>query len=164
MKKIILLAALGLNGCVCVYGPTKSGNVPQPGESTSPVVAPVDAATLVGNRRPDELFSKAEAWFASKGITPIVSNEQSGIIATIGDTPALADSYLDCSVLGQSQPLQRQYRLVVQTYSAGEGSRVSAQASGTARLTAADGNDKVKPAECRSNGNFEKDMLEVLRK
>lgn len=164
MKKHILYAVMILSGCVSVYGPTKSDNSPQASEGETAAPGQPEAATLIGNRRPDELFSKVEAWFKAKGLTPAVANAPSGVVAAIGDNSALADTYLDCSALQQVQPLQRHYRLVAQVYSAGEGSRVSVQVNGIAQLTTADGNDKVKPTECRSNGVFEKDLLEALRK
>ncbi|MGQ8815963.1 hypothetical protein [Serratia sp. NA_13] len=38
------------------------------------------------------------------------------------------------------------------------------QINGVAGLATPDGNDKVKPLECKSSGVLEKDLLEALRK
>ncbi|EJR6475830.1 hypothetical protein NXM83_000756 [Salmonella enterica subsp. enterica serovar Urbana] len=81
-----------------------------------------------------------------------------------GDDPELSSLYLDCSLLPQTQNIQEHYRIVAQVWSAGEGSNVSVMVTGTAGLDTADGNDKVKPVECKSTGIFEKDLQERLRK
>lgn len=120
--------------------------------------------TVIGNRQPDELYDTTLRYFHEKGLLPLLEERQSGVIATTGDDPELSALYLDCSTLKQTQNIQEQYRIAALIWSAGEGTRVSVQVSGIAGLTTADGNDKVKPVECRSTGVFEKDLMERLRK
>lgn len=120
--------------------------------------------TVIGNRHPDELYDTTLRYFHEKGLLPLLEERQSGVIATTGDDPELSALYLDCSTLKQTQNIQEQYRIAALIWSAGEGTRVSVQVSGIAGLTTADGNDKVKPVECRSTGVFEKDLMERLRK
>lgn len=165
MRYSILLLILVLNGCVSVYGPTKTGN--QPADNGTAVGdAPLATAkpTLIGNRKPDELLSRAEALFAQKGIKPAVVEQGLGIIGATGNDAELASLYLKCTDQPGASNLDETYRILVQIYSAGEGSNVMVQVNGVAGLVAADGNDKVKPFACPSSGVFEKDLLEALRK
>lgn len=122
------------------------------------------SSAVIGNRKPDELLNAVSLYFNQKGIAPVVDDRETGIIAGAGDNPELAERYLDCSMLPQTQNIQERYRIVAQVWSAGEGSNVSVNVTGVAGLVAADGNNKVKPTECKSNGVFEKDLLELLRK
>jgi hypothetical protein len=118
----------------------------------------------IGNRKPDELISAVQLYYQKKGMTPAVNDQTTGIIAAIDEDVEFASLILDCSEVKQSQNIQERYRVVTQVWSAGEGSNVLVTVTGTAGLVAADGNDKVKPVECKSTGTFEKDLLEMLRK
>lgn len=165
MKRVIIAgAALCLSGCINVYGPVKPA-----GPSTTdspPASATSDAASseLITNRKPDELFDAALSYLRQKGVSPQTQDAQTGVIAALGDDAELAGLWLDCSSLSQQTNIQRQYRIIASVASAGEGARVTLLVSGVAGLVAADGNDKVKPAECQSSGVLEKDLLEQLRK
>ncbi|NDJ56765.1 hypothetical protein GWD52_07115 [Enterobacteriaceae bacterium 4M9] len=158
-------ALLCLAGCIQVYGPVKAG-AQQSGTSTesgsSGDNAPV--STVINNRHPDELYDTTLRYFHEKGLLPLLEDRQTSVIATAGDNPELSSLYLDCSTLKQTQNIQEQYRIAALIWSAGEGTRISLLVSGIAGLTTADGNDKVKPIECRSTGGFEKDLMERLRK
>lgn len=165
MRHYILLLGLALSGCVSVYGPTKTGN--QPVEAAGSVDGmPVAGMkpTLIGNRKPDELLTRAEAFFMQKGLKATLVDPHLGIVGTSGDDAELASLFLSCSDQPGPSNLHATYRILVQSFSAGEGTNVMVQVNGVAGLVAADGNDKVKPFECASSGVFEKDLLEALRK
>ncbi len=162
MRYPILLLAVMLGGCVSVYGPTKTGN--QPGKvADSADYEPAAAVTLIGNRKPDELLSRTKAWFAQKGLKAAVADDRLGLVGATGDDAELAGLYLNCPEQSGPSNLHKTYRVLVQIFSAGEGTNVMAQVNGVAELVAADGNDKVKPFACSSSGVFEKDLLEALR-
>jgi hypothetical protein len=165
MRHFIFLLALALSGCVSVYGPTKTGN--QPGSAADSAASEPTAVakpTLIGNRKPDELLTRTEAIFAQKGLKTTVVDPLMGIVGTTGNDAELASLYLTCSDQPGPSNLNATYRILVQIFSAGEGTYVMAQVNGVAGLVAADGNDKVKPFECSSSGVFEKDLLQALRK
>lgn len=165
MRRLTAIALLMLTGCVSVYGPTKAGN--QPAEGTTgdaSVPSAADDGSLIGNRKPDELFTRTLAILSAKGITPTLTDSRLGVIGAAGSEAELAGLYLDCTDQATPSNLTEEYRILVQIYSAGEGSHVMVQVSGVAGLTAADGNDKVKPFECKSSGVLEKDLLEAWRK
>lgn len=158
--------AFCLSGCISIYGPVKPG-VQQPSNNSSPQasgMSEIVSTTVIGNRKPEELLDAVELYYREKNITASVNDRTSGIIAGTGDDPELSSLYLDCSVLAQTQNIQESYRIVTQVWNAGEGSNVTVTVTGLAGLTAADGNDKIKPVECKSSGTFEKDLLEQLRK
>ncbi|EGI5370615.1 hypothetical protein WQ13_001966 [Salmonella enterica subsp. enterica serovar Weltevreden] len=159
-------AALCLGGCITVYGPVKTGGQQQQGSQAGqqPGMSEQISTSFIGNRKPDELLNAVALYFREKAITASVNDQTTGIIAGTGDDPELSSLYLDCSLLPQTQNIQEHYRIVAQVWSAGEGSNVSVMVTGTAGLDTADGNDKVKPVECKSTGIFEKDLLERLRK
>lgn len=166
LKVAYYLIPFFLTGCINVYGPVKAG-----GQSSNPAQS-VDASGMstsapaikIGNRKPDELINAVQLYYQQKGMTPAVNDQITGIIAAAGDDVELASLILDCSEVKQTQNIQESYRVVTQVWSAGEGSNVSVTATGTAGLITADGNDKVKPVECKSTGTFEKGLLESLRK
>lgn len=165
MRHYILLLGLALSGCVSVYGPTKTGN--QPAEATSPAEGTPVAGmkpTLIGNRKPDELIARTEAVLAQKGLKATLVDPHLGIVGTVGDDAELASLLLNCSDQPGPTNLHATYRILVQIFSAGEGTNVLVEVNGVAGLAAADGNDKVKPFECASSGVFEKDLLQALRK
>lgn len=165
MKLLTAIAMLMLTGCVSVYGPTKTGNQPVEGNSAvDPSLAGADNGALIGNRKPDELLDRVVAVLAAKGITPTLTDHHLGVVGVSGSESELAGLYLDCSVQTTPSNLTEEYRILIQVYSAGEGSHVMVQVNGVAGLTTPDGNDKVKPFECKSSGVLEKDLLEALRK
>jgi hypothetical protein len=158
-------AALCLGGCITVYGPIKTKR-PQhhdshPGNQSE--ISKQIPTSLIGNRKPDELLNIVALYFREKDIKASVNDHTTGIIAGTGDDPELSSLYLDCSALAQTQNIQEHYRIATQVWSAGEGSNVSVMVTGTTGLNTGDGNDKVKPVECRSTGVFERDLLERLR-
>ncbi|MGE1561341.1 hypothetical protein [Pantoea septica] len=166
MRKILALAAsVTLCGCIQVYGPVKTGpsdtNTSQSADSAS---SSVSSNIKIGNRKPEETFSAALAFMQQRGLKVDVQDSKTGILAATGNDESLSSTLLDCSALEQTQNIQEQYRVVAQIWSAGVGTNVSVQVTGTAGLTTPDGNDKVKPVECQSTGMLEKDMLEALRK
>lgn len=118
----------------------------------------------IGNRNPQEQLNAVELYYQQKGLTSSVTDPDMGVVAAIGHDDEQASLFLDCSMLPQTQNIQEQYRIVTQVWSAGEGSHVSVSVTGVAGLTTADGNDKVKPVECKSTGTFEKDLMERIRK
>lgn len=165
MRHYILLLGLALGGCVSVYGPTKTGN--QPVEAASYADGTPVASikpTLIGNRKPDELLARTEAIFAQKGLAATLVDQHLGVVGTVGKDAELASLYLSCSDQPGPSNLNVSYRILVQIFSAGEGTNVVVQVNGVAGLVAADGNDKVKPFECSSSGVFENDLLQALRK
>ncbi|WP_431222170.1 hypothetical protein ACQ86O_17570 [Serratia sp. L9] len=148
-----------------MYGPTKSGNQPaDTGTAVDDTPTASAKPTLIGNRKPDELLSRAEAFFAQKGVKSLVVERDLGIVGVTGNDAELASLYLKCSDQPGPSNLDETYRILVQIFSAGEGSNIMVQVNGVAGLLAADGNDKVKPFACSSSGVFEKDLLEALRK
>ena len=155
-----------LTGCINVYGPVKAG-----GQSSNPAQS-VDASETstsapeikIGNRNPDELINAVQLYYQQRGMTPVVNDQTIGIVAAVGENVELASLILDCTEVKQTQNIQERYRVVTQVWSAGEGSNVAVSVTGSAGLVTADGNDKVKPVECKSTGAFEKDLLERLRK
>lgn len=157
---------LFLSGCINVYGPVKTGaeaqNTAQSDDATG-MSAP-SSSMKIGNRKPDELIEMVQLYYQQKGMTPLVNDQTTGVIAAVGDDVELASLMLDCSEVKQTQNIQERYRVVTQVWSAGEGANVSVSVTGTAGLVTADGNDKVKPVECKSTGSFENDLLERLRK
>lgn len=162
---------LSLAGCVTggisVYGPVKTENERNNSGGTSSgssSTADAPVTTQIGNRNPNELIAKVQAYYQSKGLTPLVQNTPTGIVATAGNNVNIANLYLDCSSVGQTQNIQEYYRIVTQVWSNGEGSNVSVQVNGYAGLVAADGNDKIKPTACTSTGAFENGLLESLQK
>lgn len=160
-----MIVMLMLTGCVSVYGPTKTGNQPAGGSTATDPRLPDSAnAALIGNRKPDELLDRVVAVLGDKGITPTLTDRHLGVVGFSGSDSELAGLYLDCSVQATPSNLTQEYRILVQVYSAGEGSHVMVQVTGVAGLTTSDGNDKVKPFECKSSGVLEKDLLEALRK
>lgn len=164
MRRILATAvALCLGGCITVYGPVKTGGQQQQ-DSQLPGMSEQMSTSFIVNRKPDELLNAVALYFREKAITASVNDQTTGIIAGTGDDPELSSLYLDCSLLPQTQNIQEHYRIVAQVWSAGEGSNVSVMVTGTAGLDTADGNDKVKPVECKSTGIFEKDLQERLRK
>lgn len=167
MRYLIIGAmAIMLSGCINIYGPVKArGNQQASGRDASlPGMSDVVTSTLIGNRQPDELINAVRQWFQQEGLTPEVDSAALGIVASDGDDEINAGLWLDCSQLPQTQNIQQQYRIVAQVWSAGEGSNVAVSVTGIAGLVTADGNDKVKPVECKSTGLFDKDLLERLRK
>lgn len=165
MRLLTAIAMLMLTGCVSVYGPTKTGNQPTEGSAAVDPNSPDAANTqLIGNRKPDELLDRVGAVLAAKGITPTLTDRRLGVVGVTGSDTELAALYLDCAVQTTPSNLTQEYRILIQVYSAGEGSHVMVQVSGVAGLTTPDGNDKVKPFECQSSGVLEKDLLEALRK
>lgn len=167
MRRILAItAALSLGGCITVYGPVKTGGQQQQDSQSGqqPGMSEQISTSFIGNRKPDELLNAVELYFREKAITASVNDPTTGIIAGIGEDPELSSLYLDCSLLPQTQNIQEHYRIVAQVWSVGEGSNVSIMVMGTAGVDTADGNDKVKPVECKSTGIFEKDLLERLRK
>lgn len=179
MRRVLLvISTLALSGCIQIYGPVKEANSSE-GSSASPELpastetpdspgssksADVGSSMKVGNRKPDELFDKSLAFFTAKGLNASIRESEAGVIAATGSDESLASTWLDCSAVEQTQNIQQSYRVVAQIWSAGEGSNVSVQVNGLAGLTTPDGNDKIKPVECKSRGIFEKDLLEALRK
>lgn len=161
---------LSLTGCVTggisVYGPVKTENEGTSHSGGSSTAGGTDSpvTTQIGNRNPDELITRVQAYYQSKGLTPLVQNTQVGIVATAGNDLTIAGLYLDCSSVEQTQNIQKYYRIVTQVWSNGEGSNVSVQVNGYAGLVAADGNDKIKPTACTSTGAFENGLLESLQK
>lgn len=166
LKIAYCLIPLFLSGCISVYGPVKTGSDAQNTTQNDDATGMSESASVVkiGNRKPDELINAVQLYYKQKGMSPAVNDQTTGIIAAAGEDVELASLILDCSELKQSQNIQELYRVVTQVWSAGEGSNVSVSVTGTAGLVAADGNDKVKPVECKSTGTFEKDLLEMLRK
>ncbi|AJO76902.1 hypothetical protein [Pseudomonas sp. MRSN 12121] len=160
----ILSGVLLLAGCISVYGPVKDGSQSQQGGDQSPGMESSSGTVRIGNRAPGELFTAVENFLGQKALPIKVRDAETGILVSAGDDAEIAGTYLDCSETGQEQNLQASYRIVVQVWSAGEGSNVSVQVTGVAGLTTADGNDKVKPTQCTSTSIFEKDLLEMLRK
>jgi hypothetical protein len=165
MKLLIPLLAISLAGCINVYGPVKPGGQTD-SAAGSQTAGMGDAASVIkiGNRKPDELIAAVELYYRQKGLSLAVQDATTGIVAASGSDAELAGLYLDCSSLPQTQNTQQQFRIVTQVWSAGEGSNVSVDVTGFTGLVTADGNDKIKPVECRSSGLFEKDLLERLRK
>ncbi|NIG29835.1 hypothetical protein F3J27_10115 [Enterobacter sp. Ap-916] len=164
MRKLIPAVVLLLSGCINVYGPVKPG---AQGDSTQPKAPGMDdAASIVkiGNRKPQELFNAVTAYYQQKRLNPTVQDNTTGIVAAVSSDEGVVSTYLDCSALPQTQNIQEQSRIVTQIWSAGEGSNVSVVVTGVVGLVTSDGNDKVKPVECKSTGLFEKDLLEILRK
>lgn len=165
MRILLLVAsAICLSGCINVYGPVKPSGEQQSAAAQGTDPEAPTAAVRIGNRKPDELWDAVQLYYRQKGININVADSATGIIAGTGDDPALVSRYLDCSLLPQTQNSQETYRIVTQVWSAGEGTNVSASVTGVAGVTAADGNDKVKPVACTSQGVFERDLLERLRK
>lgn len=165
MRLLTVITMLMLTGCVSVYGPTKTGNQPVEGNSSAePSVSETVNTTLIGNRKPDELFDRVVAALDAKGITPTLTDPHLGVVGVAGSDVELAQLYLDCTDQATPTNLTEEYRILIQVYSAGEGSHVMVQVNGVAELTTPDGNDKVKPFACKSSGVLEKDLLEVLRK
>lgn len=165
MRRLTAIALLMLTGCVSVYGPTKTGN--QPAEATGAAASGSSGITdvsLIGNRKPDELFARTLAILSAKGITPTLTDSRLGVIGATGHEPELAGLFLVCTDQVGPSNLTEEYRILVQIYRAGEGSNVMVQVNGIAGLTAPDGNDKVKPFACQSSGVLEKDLLEAWRK
>lgn len=155
-----------LTGCINVYGPVKTGPEAQSTSQNDDATGMSTPAPSIkiGNRKPDELLNAAQLYYQQKGMTPVVNDQNIGIIAADGEDVEIASLILDCSEVKQTQSIQEHYRVVTQVWSAGEGANVSVSVTGTAGLVTADGNDKVKPVECKSTGAFEKDLLERLRK
>lgn len=165
VKKLSLLLPFLLAGCINVYGPAKmGGSLDQSSAQPTPGMGDVISTISIGNRKPEELLNAVELYYQQKGLTPSFKDTDTGIVAAVGHDDELTSLFLDCSMLPQTQNIQEQYRIVTQVWSAGEGSNVSVSVTGTAGLVTADGNDKVKPVECKSTGTFEKDLLERLRK
>ncbi|MEE4410680.1 MULTISPECIES: hypothetical protein [unclassified Serratia (in: enterobacteria)] len=165
MRLLTVFSILMLSGCVSVYGPTKTGNQPAEGATAVEPSRPAAASvTLIGNRKPDELVAKVVAVLDGKGITPTLTDNHLGVVGATGRDPELAGLYLDCAAQATPSNLTEEYRILVQVYRAGEGSNVMVQVNGIAGLTTVDGNDKVKPFECKSSGVLEKDLLEALQK
>ncbi|MEA1065278.1 hypothetical protein [Erwinia sp. HR93] len=161
---LITLCAVSLAGCINVYGPVKTGMQDAPSDMPSAGMSAGAQAAKIGNRKPDELFNAVTQHYREKGLNSTVEDSGTGIIAAAGDDPELSAQYLDCSMLSQTQNIQEHYRIVTQVWSAGEGSNIAVSVTGVAGLTAPDGNDKVKPVECKSTGVFERDLLERLKK
>ncbi|QZY35096.1 hypothetical protein HU826_12035 [Enterobacter cancerogenus] len=155
-----------LSGCISVYGPVKTGGDAQNTSQSDDAAGMAESASVVkiGNRKPDELINSVQLYYQQKGIPAVINDHTIGIVAAVGDDVELASLMLDCSEVKQTQNIQERYRVVTQVWSAGEGSNVSVSVTGTAGLVTPDGNDKVKPVECKSTGTFEKDLLERLRK
>ncbi len=165
MRLLTVITILMLTGCVSVYGPTKTGNQPAGGSSSAaPRVAETANPTLIGNRKPAELFDRVVVALGVKGITPTLTDSHLGVVGVTGSDAELAQLYLDCTDQATPTNLTEEYRILIQVYSAGEGSHVIVQVNGVAEQTTPDGNDKVKPFECKSSGVLEKDVLEALRK
>ncbi|HCR0216516.1 TPA: hypothetical protein OMS38_002444 [Klebsiella aerogenes] len=165
VRIFLFIIPLILTGCINVYGPVKAGGqTDSSAEGGEPGIVETGAIVKIGNRKPDELMNVVQIYYQQKGLTPVINNPETGIIAATGHDDELANLFLDCSLLPQTQNIQESYRVITQVWSAGEGSNVSVSVTGIAGLTAADGNDKVKPVECKSTGTFEKDILERLRK
>lgn len=166
LKMVCCLLPILLSGCISIYGPVKTGPDKQSSSQNDDAVGMSASATVVkiGNRKPDELINAVQLYYQQKGMTPAVNDQTTGIVAAVGDDVELASLMLDCSEVKQTQNIQERYRVVTQVWSAGEGSNVSVSVTGTAGLVTPDGNDKVKPVECKSTGTFEKDLLERLRK
>lgn len=165
LKKTLLIFPFIITGCINVYGPVKAGGQGDSAQqSDSPGMSDAVSETKIGNRKPDELFNAIRLYYQQKGLSPTVNDLSTGILAATGNDDELASLYLDCSELKQTLNIQENYRMVTQVWSAGEGSNVSVSVTGVAGLITADGNDKIKPVECKSTGVFEKDLLERLRK
>ncbi|WP_236348785.1 hypothetical protein [Enterobacter cancerogenus] len=166
LKMVFYILPIFLTGCISIYGPVKAGPEKQSSSQNDDAAGMSASAVVVkiGNRKPDELINAVQLYYQQKGMTPAVNDQTTGIIAAAGDDVELASLILDCSEVKQTQNIQESYRVVTQVWSAGEGSNVSVTVTGTAGLITADGNDKVKPVECKSTGTFEKDLLERLRK
>lgn len=165
MKLLIPLLTFALAGCINVYGPVKTaGQSDASPDQQGPGMGDVVSTTKIGNRKPEELLHAVELYYQQKGLAPSVRDSATGIVAASGSDDEPAGLYLDCSVLPQTQNIQRRFRIVTQVWRADEGSNISVNVTGVAGLVAADGNDKVKPAECKSTGLFEKDLFERLRK
>lgn len=164
MRRLIPAIALLLSGCISVYGPVKPGNQGDATQSKAPGMSDVVSVVKIGNRNPQELFNAITAYYQQKGLTPTVQDNATGIVAAASRDEAVVSVYLDCSALSQTQNIQEQSRIVTQVWSAGEGSNVSVVVTGVVGLVTPDGNDKVKPVECKSTGLFERDLLEILRK
>lgn len=165
-KRLIGFVSFLLSGCITVYGPVKTGTQSdQTAQQQVPgMTSSNEQIVSIGNRKPDELLNAAQLYYKEKGLTASVNNSEVGIVAATGNDDELAALFLDCSMLSQTQNIKEQYRVITQVWSAGEGSNVSVNVTGVAGLIAADGNDKIKPVECKSTGTFEKDMLERLTK
>lgn len=166
LKMVSCILPLFLTGCINVYGPVKGGPETQSTSQNDDAAGMSASSSIIkiGNRKPDELISAVQLYYQKKGMTPAVNDQTTGIIAAVGEDVEFASLILDCSEVKQTQNIQESYRVVTQVWSAGEGSNVSVTVTGTAGLITADGNDKVKPTECKSTGSFEKDLLERLRK
>lgn len=164
---LILSLAGCVTGGISVYGPVKTeneGTSSNAGGSSTSGGTDAPVTTQIGNRKPDELLTRVQAYYQSKGLTPLVQNTPTGIVATAGNDLTIAGLYLDCSSVEQTQNIQKYYRIVTQVWSNGEGSNVSLQVNGYAGLVAADGNDKIKPTACTSTSAFENGLLESLQK
>lgn len=155
-----------ITGCINVYGPVKAGGQSSNSEQSVDASGMLTSAPSIkiGNRKPDELINAVQLYYQKKGMTPVVNDQTIGIVAAVGEDVEFASLILDCTEVKQTQNIQERYRVVTQVWSAGEGSNVSVSVTGTAGLVTADGNDKVKPVECKSTGAFEKDLLERLSK
>lgn len=163
---LILSLAGCVTGGISVYGPIKTenegtssnGGASTSGDTDTPVT------TQIGNRKPDELITRVQTYYQSKGLTPLVQNTQVGVVATAGNNLTIAGLYLNCSSVEQTQNIQKHYRIITQVWSNGEGSKVSVQVNGYAGLVTADGNDKIKPTACTSTSTFENGLLQSLQK
>lgn len=161
----VILLSIFLSGCITVYGPYKpgEGQGTQTG-STTPGMSEGITTTKIGNRNPNELMNATTLFFNEKGLENIAGLSDVGVVSASGENLDISELYLDCSEINQTQNIQEQYRVVAQFWSAGEGTNVSIQVTGTAGLVTADGNDKIKPVECKSKGVLERVLLERLRK
>lgn len=162
---VISLLSLFLSGCIAVYGPYKPGEVQcTKTGSTVPGMSEVITPTKIGNRNPNELTNAATLFFNEKGLENVSILSDVGIVSAYGGSLSITELYLNCSELTQTQNIQEQYRIIAQFWNAGEGTNISIQVTGTAGLVTGDGNDKIKPVECKSTEVFELGLLERLRK
>lgn len=166
LKMVCCILPIFLTGCISIYGPVKAGPEKQSSSQNDDAAGMSASAAIVkiGNRKPDELINSVQLYYQQKGMPPAVNDQTTGIVAAVGDDIELASLILDCTEIKQTQNIQQNYRVVTQVWNAGEGASVSVSVTGTAGLITADGNDKIKPVECKSTGTFEKDLLERLRK
>ncbi|VTR17743.1 Uncharacterised protein [Serratia fonticola] len=97
----------------------------QPKPVTSPAVrlktatgepTAAEKPTLIGNRKPDELLTRAEAIFAQKGLKATVVDPHLGIVGTTGNDTELASLYLTCSDQPGPSNLNVTYRILVQIF------------------------------------------------
>ncbi len=165
MKLTILFSVLLLAGCINIYGPDKTeGQENKAPDVGIPGMSDAVPSVTVTNRSPQELAVAVAGYYRQKGLTLTVQDTASGIVAATGSAPAQALQWLDCGAMQTPPNLRTNYRLVTQIWPAGEGSHVMTQVTGITGKVAADGNDKVKPQECKSSGVFEQGISEMIRK